>query len=266
MSAGVAHRDPHRSVRARSVRALSLCVLALSAWLLTACGDEAGDEGPLRVAAAVSLTEAMTDLVAARSAPLELRFGASSTLARQIEAGAPTDLFVSADRRWTDYLIERGFGREHGVVMRNRMAIVVPAEGAAQVQTPADLRQLAHIAIAAPDVPAGRFGREVLERQGLLGALEPHFVLAPDVRAVLAWVARGEADAGLVYVTDARVEPDVRLVYTFDDVTRDPIEVHYLVLASSGARLRAARELARDLHYAARPHFLRYGFVAPPSP
>jgi len=198
----------------------------LTLGLLLGCGGDAA-RAPLRVAAAASLTDVLEPIAErferSSGTHVELRFGGSSTLARQIEDGAPTDVFVSADSRWVTELIEHGLGRDRQTFATNRLVVIVPANAS---ETPRGLRGLTtleHLAVAGPEIPAGAHARLALASEGMLDALTARIVSAPDVRGALAWVASGEAEVGMVYATDARVEPRVRVAFVIAPNADDPI-------------------------------------------
>jgi molybdate transport system substrate-binding protein len=211
------------------VRRWSTLLFALS-LVAGACGDSAGDAGgepesrELVVSAAASLTDAFTDLGAAyedanRGVTVTFNFGPSDGLATQINEGAPVDVFASASPTWMDAVEEEGpgvTGRTH--FARNELTIIVPADNPAGIQ---DLDDLAEdgvkLVVAAEGVPAGDYAREIFATARIAGEVMGNVVSnAEDVRAVVTAVASGEADAGVVYVTD--VTPDVA-----DEVS--PIEI-----------------------------------------
>ncbi len=191
--------------------------LALATTLLLACGSTPETpEVPLRVAAAASLTDVVPALVRELSlGPVEVHFDASSTLARQIEAGDDVDVFLSADARWAEHLVREGFADEGSAVSfaTNRLVVVVARETTDAPRTLAELAALEHVAVAGAEVPAGRLARAALEHEGVRARLEPRLVDAPNVRGALAWVARGEAEAAIVFATDALIEPAVRVAF-----------------------------------------------------
>ena len=179
-------------------------ILGLAAALLAGCG---GEPAPLRVYAAASLAELIDEageVYRQRSGvTVEAAYGASSTLARQIRAGAPADLFVSADREAIAVvapLLARPPGR---VLFGNRLVVVVPP-GSAPFRNAADLRRLPSLALADPELaPAGRYARRWLEREGIWTALAPRLLPCASVRAAVAAVRGGHAAAAVVYATDA---------------------------------------------------------------
>ena len=189
--------------------------ILLAAALAVACGPADHPQRPLRVAAASSLTNVLPTLVRELGLePAELRFEASSTLARQIEAGDEVDVFLSADARWADHLIEVGLAdpADRTAFASNRLVVVVPRDESSLPTRLGDLRALPHVAVAGPDVPAGRLAREALAHEAVLVDADGWLVDAPNVRGALAWVALGEAEAAIVFQTDAQIEPAVRLV------------------------------------------------------
>ena len=211
--------------------------LALAALLVAGCADA---PAPV-VFAAASTADVATDVLGERAA---VSVGATSTLARQIAAGAPADAFVAADPAWIDWLISEGVA----VTDRRRVAsgeVVVVARTGAPGPLAGVLGGAGRVALADPShVPAGRYARRALETAGMWEAVEPRAVFAADVRAALAAVETGAADRALVYRSDARASGRVRVVFAFGDAVRPVFEVAALsdegralarALAASGA-------------------------------
>lgn len=194
------------------------------------------------VFAAASLTDAMQDVSAAWQqaghAPLRLTFASSSTLARQIEQGAPANLFASADQRWMDYLAQRGLvaADSRRDLLANSLVLVVPGNRARQVAIGPglDLDALlgpgGRIATGDPaHVPAGLYAKQALTALGLWPRAEPRLASAEDVRGALLLVERGEAPAGIVYATDAAAGGGVAVAGTFPEGTHDRITYPFAV-------------------------------------
>ncbi|MCW3835765.1 molybdate ABC transporter substrate-binding protein [Sphingomonas canadensis] len=212
-----------------------LFLLLLAALLLGAApAPPQPQRGPL-VLAAASMQEALNeaaDLWARKgNARPVLSFAASSALARQAAAGAPADLFVSADREWMDFLQARGrlvpgtradlAGNRLVLVARSGDARPVPLRPGSPL---AAMLGNGRLAMADPDsVPAGRYGKAALTRLGLWNALAPRVVRAENVRAALALVERGAAAYGVVYATDARASARVRVAGVFPADSHPPI-------------------------------------------
>jgi len=205
---------------------------------------------------------------AAGHAAPRIAYGASSALARQADAGAPAELFLSADLDWIDWLAQRR--RLSGPPVRllaNDLVLVAPAASQAQVRIApgVDLvRALAggRLALADPRaVPAGRYARAALEGLGAWKAVEPHLAPAADVRGALALVARGEAPLGIVYRTDALAEPRVRVVAAFPESSHPPIVYGMALLSGAGADARAFAAYAASPP--ARTLWARHGFRFP---
>lgn len=250
----------------RSLAALALLCLA-------ACGPLQQPRQPLVVLAAASLQEAMTaeaDAWARQDHPHPtLSFAASSALARQIESGAPADLFVSADEEWMDALDKAGAlrpGTRHDL-LANSLVLIAPAASAARVALvdPASLRAAlagGKLAMADPDaVPAGRYGKAALQHLGAWDTLAGSVAAAENVRAALKLVETGEAPLGVVYATDAAASRKVRVVARFPASSHPPIRYPVAVLAAStNAQADSfARFLASPRGQAI---FARYGFGA----
>jgi molybdate transport system substrate-binding protein len=179
-------------------------------------------------------------------------FAASSVLARQIEQGAPADVFISADTDWMDYLAKRRLIVETSRrdLLSNHLALIAPASSKTTLHIARGMPILAalgggRLAIAGPDVPAGRYGQAALTRLGVWDELKTHLAPAENVRAALAFVARGETPLGIVYDTDALAEPAVRIVGLFPDSSHPPIVYPAAIVAAS--KNAAARVFLDDL-------------------
>ncbi len=200
--------------------------------------------GRIDVFAAASMTEAVEALAAAfgqaSGKAVRTSYASSSTLARQIEAGAPADVYISANRRWMTYLKERNHVDAQSVrpFAGNRLVVIVPAGH--RLDTLDGLVGL-RVALGDPDhVPAGAYARRFLERVGLWPRLAAHIARAKDVRAALALVARGEADASIVYRTDARISDQVTVAYEAAADPQLPIVYEIAVVAEADAPLAEA--------------------------
>lgn len=244
-------------------RALLLLMLAFAA-----VSPAAAQKAPL-VLAAASLQELMSAAADVWAAKGHVRpvisFAASSALARQVAAGAPADLFVSADEEWMDDLQRRGLlvPGTRTDMLGNRLVIVEAAVAhIARPQGPFRALASGQVAIADPDsVPAGRYARAALTRMGLWQAVEPHLVRAENVRAALAFVERGAAQQGIVYETDARASRQVRYVAVFPPNSHPPIR--YPVARLKAAASPDAEDFRRFLlSREGKAIFVRFGFTA----
>ncbi len=218
--------------------------------LASARGDE-----ELLVFAAASLQEAMDDAAVAWQARsgqrVRVSYAGSAALARQVERGAPVDIFVSADAAWMDYLQARGLvdPASRFNLAGNALVLVAPrGQASAVALEPAALRAAlgprGRLVLAdAGSVPAGRYARQSMQALGLWDGLHGSLAQTDSVRAALAFVARGEAPLGIVYATDARAEPRVVVVARFPPGSHD--EVSYPVARATAApRARSAGFLA----------------------
>lgn len=217
----------------------------------------------VRVFAAASLTEALTEIAGAYERGsgdrIVFNFGASSILARQIERGAPADLFLSADERQVDTLGTHI--AERASVLSNALVIVVPRAGGRTIKNPRELVQLRAIALAEPSsVPAGIYARTYLQRLGIWERVRPKVVPTDNVRGALAAVASGNADAAIVYRTDARISKDVRVAYAVPPAAGPKISYPFAVLRDA-EEPRAARRFFAHLRSAgALAVFEKHGF------
>ena len=214
-----------------------------------ASGEEEG--GGLTVSAAVSLREAFVEigeLYRARTGgSVSFNFGASGSLQKQIEAGAPVDVFASAGARQMDELAARGLidAETRRGFARNTLVLVVPEGSQLNLTSLSDLAGPAvrRVAVGNPKtVPAGQYTEQAFAGAGLGDRLQPKLVVAEDVRQVLDYVARGEVDAGVVYATDAREAAGrVRVAAVAEEGTHEPITYPAAVVRDS-RRKQAARE------------------------
>lgn len=227
------------------------------------------------VFAAASLTDVLQPLADAYAQTsgqgVRVAFGSSATLARQIAAGAPADLFISADAAWMDTLeaTQAIVPASRRVLAGNRLVLVAPAaRPIALTLTPglplADALDGGRLALADPDsVPAGRYARAALTHLGAWDAVAPHLVRGEDVRHALRYVARGEAPLGIVYLSDARAEPAVVIVAVFPEDSHPPI-VYPMAAAARAAPAAAEAFMAYLLGDVAQSALRAAGFTAPP--
>ena len=238
---------------------------------LGAVGAQAADAPrDVLVFAAASLANVLGDLDEAFTSRTGVHvtssLAASSTLAKQIEAGAPADVYLSADLQWMNYLEQRGLlrpGSRHDVV-GNSLVLIAPASSPLQVRIApgfglARLLGRGHLAVADPDsVPAGIYAREALQKLGVWDTVASHLVRAENVRAALIYVARGDAPLGIVYRTDALVERGVRVVGVFAADSHSPIV--YPVALTRHSNTASARYLAFITGPDAAPVYRKWGF------
>jgi molybdate transport system substrate-binding protein len=238
----------------------------IALWLLAA-SPVSEEAGTVRIFAAASLADSLGEILelfraSHGSVHVVPQFGASSDLARQILAGAPADVFVSADERQMDRVEARGFVEEGSRrdLLSNQLVIVEARAAPVAVRGPSDLERAERIALADPEaVPAGVYARQYLEKLGLWDRLRARVVPTLDVRAALAAVGSGNVDAGIVYRTDASLDRRVRAAF---EVPRDegPEILYPLALmrgAGAGARALHSFLVSRE----ARAVFERHGFV-----
>ena len=250
----------------------SFSALLLIAVSLAPTAARAQDDAGLTVFAAASLKEALDEAAAAyrkqTGVPVRVSYAASSALARQIEQGAPADVFFSADLEWMDYLQKRNRldVATRRSLLGNRLVLIAPRASKAQV----DLRRPATLLAALGDgrlavgqtrtVPAGKYAKASLESLSLWSGVRPRLAESESVRAALMLVARGETPLGIVYASDAKAEPGVRVVATFPEDSHPPIV--YPVAALRGAR---AAQAARFVQWLASPAadalFTKRGFT-----
>jgi len=253
--------------------AVLLVVLPVNSWAQAATAGAAKPD--LIVLAASSLTDALNEIGPAFSAAthhgVKLSYAASSALAKQVEAGAPADVFVSADTEWMDYLqtrqlIDTGTRRN---VLGNRLVLISPADSTVTLKIAphfglARLLGDGRLATGNPDsVPVGKYAKAALTNLGVWTEVQDKVAAADNVRAALALVARGEAPLGIVYRTDALVEKKVRIVAEFPKESHDPIIYPAATLAKAH---EGAADFVKFLSSpAAQAVFKKYGFDPAPK-
>ena len=226
----------------------------------------------ITVFAAASMKNALDDFNAAFTKKSGVKvvasYDASSALIKQIEAGASADAFISADLKWMDYGAGKKLIKDDTRVnlLGNVLVLIAPKDSKIDEVTIAPGFDLAKLAgdgrIATGDVkavPVGLYAKAALEKLGVWAAVEPKMAMTANVRAALVLVARGEAPLGLVYSTDAKVEPGVKVVGVFPDNSHDPIV--YPVAATLNAKPETASYLAFLRSAAAKTVFESYGFA-----
>jgi molybdate transport system substrate-binding protein len=222
------------------------------------------------VFAAASLKDALDESAKAYQAKagdrIVVSYAASSALAKQIEAGAPADLFISADLDWMGYLEQRRLIRSdtRRNLLRNRLVLIAPADSNTSVNIAAGFPLAAllgngRLAMANPDaVPAGKYGKASLEALGVWKDVRARVASAENVRAALVLVSRGEAPFGIVYRTDAAADPKVRVVGLFPENTHPPII--YPIAMTAGGKSPAEGFLKWLSQPEAKAIFEKYGF------
>ena len=245
---------------------------------LPVCALPAGGEGgsAITVFAAASMTNVLEELAAdftkATGTTVTLSFAASSALARQIEAGARVDAFVSADEEWMNYLgarklIEPASRRD---VAGNALVLIAPADSSVALTIKPGFALRAaladgRLAVADPDtVPAGRYAQAALTQLGAWESVAGRLANADNVRAALAFVARGEAPLGIVYATDALIEKRVKLIGVFPASTHAPIT--YPAAVPVGGHPAGGAFLDFLVSPAGQAVFTRYGFTRATRP
>jgi len=200
--------------------------------------------------------------------PATISYAASSALAKQIEGGAPADVFISADLDWMKYLSEKNLTKPDTEVqlLGNRIVLIAPKDSTAETTIEPDFKLadlLGDGKLAMADVkavPAGKYGKAALEKLGVWSSVEDKVAQAENVRAALKLVATGEAPLGIVYQTDAAADPEVKIIATFPQDTHEPI-IYPAGLLADSKNEDAARFLDYLKSAKARPLFEAQGFT-----
>jgi molybdate transport system substrate-binding protein len=240
---------------------LLVCGMVASAW--------AQANEPVLCLVAASAQDVVKELgdqfEASTKTPVKITPGPSQQLAKQAISGAPADLFLSASQEWAEQVAKEGLAAKSVPLLTNDLVLVVPKGNPAGIKSPQDLTsdKVRKIALAGENVPAGKYAQQALTALGLYDALVSKGKIArgQDVRFTLTFVDRGEAEAGIVYSTDARVSTNVEVVYTFDRQNMDKI-VYPLVLLKHGSDRAGAQKFFDYLQSdEAKKVFEKHGFV-----
>ena len=254
------------AARTRAPFCLLLALVALAALVYPVCGSA---QTTLSISAAASVKDALADVETAYAKSqthLEFRnnFGSSGTLAMQIDQGAPADVFLSAAAKPMDDLEAKGLivAGTRGNLLRNSLVLIAPLDSQLHGFQGLTGSAVRTIALGDPaSVPAGQYGRQTLASLHLLDKVGAKLVLGKDVRQVLTYVETGNADAGLVYATDAQISSKVRVVATAPDSAHDPI-VYPVAVVKGSRNEQAARGFVVYLSSpAAKAIFVDHGFT-----
>lgn len=269
---GRAPRGERPSRRTATVRVVAVVVaVAVAALVAGGCGDDtaaATDTGTLRVFAAASLTEAFAALAETFEADhpgvkVELNFAASSALARQIDEGAPADVFASADEANMAKVTAAGDAADPTPFARNRLAILVEKGNPKKIGGLADTAKPGVVLVlCAPQVPCGKYAAAAYTKAGVTPKPAS---LEGNVKSVVAKVTLGEADAGIVYVTDARAAGERATTVAVDNADSPDLEAVYPIAVTRDTRNPAAARAWVDavLSPAGQRMLATFGFLAP---
>lgn len=261
--------------RRSSLNAGQLLVACL-AMLLPLCGSAMAEARQattktIVVFAAASLKNALdtaiSDYFSKTGSKVTPSYAGSSALAKQIEQGAPADVFISADLDWMDYLDGKKLikAETRSNLLGNSLVIVAPRDSTVALKIEKDFALATALGdgkLAVADiksVPAGKYAKAALEKLGVLEAVAPKFAQAENVRAALALVASGEAPLGIVYRTDAAAEPRVKIVDTFPEDSHAPI-VYPIAVTAGASDAGAATAFVNFLRSDAQQDFTKAGF------
>ena len=238
----------------RTVTLLAVCALALAAATTAAARTSA----TITVYAAASLTDVFPQI----DATPKYSFGGSSTLAAQIQLGAPADVFASANTTLPQQLFQKGLCSQPVVFTRNTLVLIVPTSNPAGIHSVYDLTKSGiKLDVAAPAVPVGSYTRQILKNMALTSVLSNVVSNETDVREVLAKVALGEADAGFVYSTDAKTVPGKVTVLTMPAWAQPKVQYGICVVKTSSNAAAAQAFVNAVMSKAGQAKLLAAGFL-----
>jgi molybdate transport system substrate-binding protein len=213
--------------------------------LIAGCGGSSRRQ--VAVSAAASTREPLLrlarDFQEQTGISVTLNLGPSSTLAKQIEEGGPAEVFLPADEGWADYLGRAGLVEARRDLLGNRLVVVVPPEKPLSLTSMGDLSSssIKHLALAGAAVPAGKYARDALAKAGIWNRVKDRVISGNDVRAALAFVERGEADAAILYETDAAVSSRVKIALKVPAHLHQAIRYPLVLVRTKSARPEARR-------------------------
>jgi molybdate transport system substrate-binding protein len=243
---------------------------ALAVALLSFAWSPAAQAAEILVSAAASLTDALTEIGKAYESHgrnrVRFNFGSSSELARQIDEGAPADIFFSADLEKMDALEKKGriAPATRRNLLSNQLALVVPDDSKLALRIPKDLLrpEVKRIALAQPEsVPVGIYSKKYLEAENLWDGVAPKIIPVSDVRAALSAVASGNVDAGFVYKTDAAISKKARVIYEVP-LDKGPKIIYPVAAIQESTNKEAAGDFLKFISSQTEKNvFRKYGFV-----
>lgn len=251
---------------------LRFCLILLIIVLFSGCAQKKPKENnELLVFCAASLTDVVSEIVrdfeSEQNITVKLNLASSGTLARQIENGADPDLFISANKKWLDYLLEKNLvSAENSCrIAGNQMVLIAPKESGLQPMQYSEELNLpvlfeGRISIGDPKhVPAGNYAVQLLEKMGCLQQMEPRFLPAKDVRSALMVVELGEVEIGIVYKTDALKSDKVKIITTFPETLHEPVN-YYMAVTKDGKNNRSLQLYNYIVSEKMIPIWEKYGF------
>ncbi|MDP5018400.1 molybdate ABC transporter substrate-binding protein [Anabaena sp. UHCC 0187] len=252
--------------------ALATLLLVIGLPILTSSPVAAQSNTNLLISVAASLKDVMEEIkpLYQQSKPsvnISYNFGSSGALQQQIEQGAPADIFISAAKKQVDALEQKGLlvPGTRNIIAKNRLVLVIPKNvvGITSFYSLKDAK-VKKIAIGEPrSVPAGQYAQQVLGKLKIWQQIKSKLVFANNVRQVLASVESGNADAGLVYATDAKISDKVKVVVAADEKYHSPI-IYPLAVLKRSKNVDAAKEFSQFLSSnQAKTVFKKYGFILP---
>lgn len=262
----------------KSRRILALIGIAVASLMLViglpllTTPSLAQSNNTLLISAAASLKEVMQEIKtnyqqAKPNVNINYNFGASGALLQQIQQGAPADIFISAAKKQMDTLEQTGqlVAGTRSIFAKNRLVLIVP-KNAVGIDSLYNFRdsKIKKIAIGEPrSVPAGQYAEQVFQKLNIYEQIKPKLVLANNVRQVLAAVESGNADAGLVYLTDARISNNIKVLVTADEKYHSPI-IYPVAVIKKTKNVQAAKEFTQFLSSnQAKAVLQKYGFILP---
>jgi molybdate transport system substrate-binding protein len=251
---------------------LAIFILTIGLPTITSTPVVAQSNTSLLISAAASLKDILEEIkpLYQQSKPnvnISYNFGSSGALQQQIEQGAPADIFISAAKKQVDALEQKGLlvAGTRNIIAKNRLVLVVPKNsvGITSFYNLKDAK-VKKIAIGEPrSVPAGQYAQQVLEKLKIWNQVKPKLVFANNVRQVLASVETGNAEAGLVYITDAKISNKVKIIVAADEKYHSAI-IYPLAVVKRSKNLAAAKEFSQFLSSdQAKTVFKKYGFILP---
>lgn len=246
------------------------CLAAFLCFGVALFAGQPAQADNLTVFAAASLKNALDEAVAnwkkAGLGTVSVSYASSSALAKQIEQGAPADVFISADRQWMDYVDKKALVEPPLDLLHNRLVLIAAKDNPLSLEIKpgmklAEILGNERLAVGDPsNVPAGIYAKEALTKLNIWDAVQPKLAPAADVRAALALVSRGETPLGIVYETDAKIDPKVRIVAVFPEDSHESI-VYPVAVVKTSRNPDAANFVTYLSGPAAKQIFVNYGFT-----